>query len=256
MHDTPRRAAQSGGVADLVLRRGWDRARQRVTRLLWLGLLAGVTTTVLTAAAMIHTVERASLAEAEASLHTSLSAATRAVDRQLLELDHLLADLAPALRDVVESGAAMPGLTAAATAAEPALAAASDSAAGLASPANEAAMPSAFEAGASAAAVASGSASAPASPLTELLRARLDRQPGLADLVVLDSSGRLLGAARPERVERADQLDRADPGLVAAALGRPVPALAVAMHRPTRAEPLLQLARPLQVGSQRLVVVA
>ncbi len=283
MRETPR-GAQAGGFADMALRRAWDGARRRVTRLLWLGLLACVIATGLTAMAFINSAERASLTEAEADLHASLAIAASAVDRQMLEFDQMLADLAPALHELAESGAGLPGQAGAAAsgvvapdvavilgagpgsmtagAATATGATAGDATAG-ASSAGGAASGSGAATVAPATAPPEQAASAPAATLpgdaarfNDMLRARAEQHPSLADLVLLDTNGRLLAAAWPERAERADQLDRAGPGLVAASLARPVPVLTVDMHRPSRAEPVLQLARPLQIGSQRLVAVA
>jgi signal transduction histidine kinase/ActR/RegA family two-component response regulator len=265
MREMPLRGAQSGGFADMALRRAWDAARLRVTRLLWLGLLACVVATVLTAMALIHAAERASLAEADANMQAGVSVAASLIDRRLLEIDRVLTELAPAVHELVESGAVLPGLPNQSAAGEPGNPVPGAAAGPIASP-GAAAVPGTAapdgaalatpDAAASAPPASTGALPAGAARFNELLRARIDQHPGLADLVLLDGDGRLLAAAWPERAERADQLDRGGPGLVATALARPVPDLTVAMHRPGRADPVLQLARPLQIGSQRLVAVA
>jgi signal transduction histidine kinase/ActR/RegA family two-component response regulator len=256
MRDTPMRGAQAGGFADMAMRRAWDAARQRVTRLLWLGLLACVIITVLTALALIRAAERASQAETEVGLQASVSLATNAVDRQLLDIDRLLVDLAPALHELAESGVGLPDQAGDTGAGHPVPGTAAGPAASASLVAADASGASAVDMAASAPAGGAGILPAATARFNDLLRTHVDRHPRVTDLVLLDASGRLLAAAWPDRLERADQVDRAGPGLVAAALGRPVSALAVALHRPSRGEPLLQLALPLQIGSQRLVAVA
>jgi signal transduction histidine kinase len=253
MRDRSLRDAPSGGLAAMTLRAGWDAGRQRMTQLLWLIVAACIAATAGIALTLIQSAERAAVAEAEAALHASLAAAGTTFDRQLLELDTMLAGLAPAVHELGESSAdvvdTLAGLEAAlvpqaaAPAASVAVAPAASQAASDVSTSPDPAPPQAL-----------GPALSPR--VINLLRARLDRHPVLADLALLDASGRLLASARPERQERADTLDRAGSGLVATALALPIPTLTVAVHRPGRAEPVLQLARPLQVDGQRLVALA
>jgi signal transduction histidine kinase/CheY-like chemotaxis protein len=191
-----------------------------VNLLLWSVVLVCALGASLTALALWRSHERAVQAEAEAGLRTRLAEVASRVDHTLVELDGLLTGLQTL---PVEAGS-------------PPLVTLSAPAALLHRPVS--------------------TVLAISTTWSDILRARLDQHPMLGDLFVLEPGGRLLAGAHASRQERADAQDHAAPGLVAGALALPVPGLSVAVYRRAPDQISLQLALPLQLGGQRLVVVA